>query len=108
MTTYEVGYAPEAIEDLRAIYMYIADRLQAPITATRQVARLREAIKSLDLFPQRHERVAWIPWENMDLRRLPIDRYVIFYQIEETQVIVLRIFYGGRNIKSMDDLATSD
>ena len=101
MTTYEILYAPEAREDIRAIYTYIAFDLQMPDTAKRQVDRIREEICELDIFPERYEQIDWEPWRSMDMRRLPVDRFVVFYCIREQIVEIVRIFYGGRDIEAL-------
>ena len=49
--TYSVIYSPEAKDDLREIYSYIAYDLQAPETAEGQVDRIRKEIRSLDFMP---------------------------------------------------------
>ena len=50
---YSVIYSPEAINDLRKIYSYIAFELLVPSTAEGQVNRIRKTIRSLALC--RHE-----------------------------------------------------
>ena len=50
---YSVVYSPEAMNDLREIYAYIAFDLQAPDAAKGQVNRLRKEIRSLDFMPSR-------------------------------------------------------
>ena len=41
---YHVAYAPEAVDDLRAIFAYIAFHLKARDTARGQVARIRPPV----------------------------------------------------------------
>ena len=48
---YSVVYSPEAMNDLREIYAYVAFDLQSPDAAEGQVNRLREEIRSLDFMP---------------------------------------------------------
>ena len=43
--TYSVIYSPEAKDDLREIYSYIAFELEAPDTAEGQVNRIRKEIR---------------------------------------------------------------
>ncbi len=52
--TYEIVYSPEALDDLRSIYKYIAFVKLAPENATGQTKRIREAIRGLDIFPESH------------------------------------------------------
>lgn len=40
--TYSVIYSTDALNDLRAIYSYIARQCKAPITAERQINRIRK------------------------------------------------------------------
>lgn len=103
MEKYAVQYAPLAIEDLRNIYAYIAHTLLEPTTARKQTDRIREGIRSLDSMPTRHPLVDWEPWQSLQIRKLPIDSYMVFYSVnsEQRSVTVYRIFYGGRNIQEI-------
>lgn len=49
--TYSVIYSPEAMDDLREIYLYIAFTLKVPDTAEMQVNCIRKEIRSLDFMP---------------------------------------------------------
>lgn len=60
---YRVAYAPEALDDLKAIYTYLAQVLQAPGTAQELVGRLRSQIRALDQLPARYPLVDWAPME---------------------------------------------
>ena len=103
MEKYDVQYAPLAIEDLRNIYRYIAHSLLEPTTALKQTDRIREGIRSLSAMPSRHPLVDWEPWRSLQIRKLPIDNYMVFYSVnpEVQSVTVYRIFYGGRNIQEI-------
>lgn len=71
--TYNVNYSPQALEDLRDIYSYIAFELLVPDTAKNQVNRIRKEIRSLDFMPSRFSIVDWEPWKSMEMHKLPID-----------------------------------
>ena len=77
---YCVVYSPEAIEDLKAIYRYIAYDLQEKDTAGKLIDRIRLKIRGLDTFPG-NKKVDWEPWSGMGMRQMPVDNYVIFYFI---------------------------
>ena len=47
---YDVVYSPEALEDLRNIYSYIAFELQVPDIAKGQIIRIRKKVKSLNFY----------------------------------------------------------
>ena len=51
--TYSVIYSPEAKNDIKDIYSYIAFELLVPGIAESQVNRIRKTIRSLDLMPSR-------------------------------------------------------
>ena len=64
--SYSIVYSPEAYEDLRSIYKYIALDLLSDANAKSQIKRLRKAIRGLDTFPKDiHESTGnhGTPWE---------------------------------------------
>lgn len=100
--TYSVIYSPEAKANLSEIYSYIAFDLKAPDAAEGQVNRIRKEIRSLDFMPARYATVDWEPWKSMGMHRVPVDNFVIYYAVDDSNrtVTVIRIFYGGRNVKN--------
>lgn len=100
---YSVIYSPEALNDLREIFTYIAFHLKAPGTAKKQTDRIRKEIRSLTSMPRRYAPVDWEPWQGMGLRRMPVDRFVVFYlpDTELKTVTVIRIVYGGRDAETI-------
>ena len=100
---FHVEYSPEALDDLRSIYSYIAFRLKERETASRQTGRIRREIRALSVMPERYASVDWEPWASMGMRRLPIGNYVVYYLVDQAKclVSVVRIFYGGRDIESI-------
>ena len=69
---YSVVYSPEAMNDLREIYAYVAFDLQSPDGAEGQVNRLREEIRSLDFMPSRYAIVDWEPWMSMEMQNVAV------------------------------------
>ena len=100
---FHVVYSPEALDDLRSIYSYIAVQLKARDTAKKLVDRIRAEIRSLNEMPERYALVDWEPWSSKGIHRLPIGNYVVFYLVEQEsqRVGIVRIFYGGRDIQSI-------
>ena len=99
--SYSVVYSPEALNDLKDIYAYIAQELLAPDTALNQVNRIRKEIRSLDFMPSRYALVDWEPWKSMGMRKVPVDNFVVFYTVDSNSmtVVIIRIVYGGRDIE---------
>ena len=103
MNLYRVEYSQEALVDIKSIYTYISQILHAPLTARRQVNRIRKEIRDLEAFPTKYVLVEWEPWASMKMHRLPIDNYIAYYLVDDKtkMVIITRIFYGGRDIKGI-------
>ncbi len=103
MNLYRVEYSQEALVDIKSIYTYISQILHAPLTARRQVNRIRKEIRDLEAFPTRYVLVEWEPWASMKMHRLPVDNYVVFYLVDEQAMAVkiVRIVYGGRNLEDL-------
>lgn len=99
--SYSIIYSPEALDDLRAIYMYIAYELLTGETAERQVNHIRTAVRKLDMFPEGHSAIKWEPWASIGMRYLPVDNYIVYYLVDNTEkrVSIVRIFYGGRDVE---------
>ena len=102
---FNVVYSSEARQDLRDIYEYIAYELLEPDTAAGQTNRIMKAARSLEQMPMRYTRYEEEPWHSQVLRSLPVDNYLIFYLPDETNNIVniIRIMYGGRDVKKQLD-----
>lgn len=101
--SFRVLISPEAENDLRGIYRYIADTLLAPEAAAKQARRILSEIKSLAEFPLRNPVVKRGAWKKRGLRQLFIDNFIAFYLTnEQTQeVVVFRIFYNRRNTEKL-------
>lgn len=103
--TYSVIYSPKALEDLRGIFMYIKFKLKNPTAAENQVKRIRNEVRLLDFMPARFVLADWEPWKSMGVHKISIDKYVIFYTVDENEktVTIVRIVYGGRDLKNILD-----
>lgn len=103
MKTYSLHYTPEALDDLRDIYSYIAYHFQERRTAHNQVGRIITEIKRLKKMPEQCQLVSWEPWHSMGMRSFPIDNYVVYYEIDQNNKIIHidRVFYGGRDVEGM-------
>lgn len=100
---YSIVYSPEAMDDLREIYSYIAFTLMVPKAAEKQVNCIRKGIRSLDFMPSRYSFVDWEPWKSMGMHKVPIDNFVVYYAVNDGSftVTVIRIFYSGRDVANI-------
>ena len=101
--SYDIIYSPQAFLDLTGLYEYIRFTLEVSKTAEKQVNHIRNAVRSLETMPMRYPLVGWEPWCSKGIRRVLIDNYTVFYQVDEnkTTVTIIRIFYSGRNIENI-------
>ena len=101
--TFLVEYSPDALDDLRAIYSYIAFCLKERGTAEKQIRRIRHEIRALNEMPERYPPVGGDPWASMGMRKLPVNNYVVYYLTnpKELRVSIVRIFYGGRDVENI-------
>ncbi len=109
--SYEIRMTPQAQDDLRGIFEYIAFTLQSPQNAAGQLDRLEESIDSLGQMPERFRVYDKEPWRSRNLRIMPVDHYLVFYipNREEETVTVIRVMYGGRDIdRQLESMGTKD
>ena len=98
MNTYQVILTPEAEDDLREIYRYIASVLQERSAAQRLVSNLRKTILDLETMPERWNRYDREPWFSRGIRKAITENYIIFYTVQDQSVFVLSVLYGRRDI----------
>ena len=103
MEGYSISYTDEALQDLRDIFDYISIELKSPRVAASQVKRIRDEVRSLDLFPKRYKVVEWEPWMKRGMHQMSVDNFIVFYVVSETAkaVQIVRIFYGKRDIPNL-------
>lgn len=53
--SWKINYSEQALEDLKAVYEYIAFELLVPETARSQVKRIMESINKLDEMPMMYK-----------------------------------------------------
>lgn len=77
--------------------------LKARTTAKRQTGRIRRDIKDLNLFPDKFPVVEWTPWNDLNIRKMPVDNFIMYYRVvhEDQSVEIVRIFYGGQDIENI-------
>lgn len=77
--TYSVIYSPEARNDIKEIYSYIAFELLVPGTAEGQVNRIRKTIRSLDFMSSRNPIVESEPWKSRGITSIVEDLGVVVH-----------------------------
>jgi plasmid stabilization system protein ParE len=100
MKQYNVKITDEAIADMEQIFSHIAYNLLAPENAIGQYNRIADEILKLGTFPEKFKILESEPERKMELRRMPVDNYSVFYIIKESNVIVTDVLYSASDISS--------
>jgi toxin ParE1/3/4 len=89
-----VVYTPEAESDIFALYEYLADAA-SPAIATTFMRRVRVWLSGFDIASERgtlHDDI------RAGLRTTGFERRItVAFTVDEAQVVVLRLFYGGQD-----------
>lgn len=94
-----VVFRKRALNDLEKLYLYIRDQDGSAVNALGFVRRIKAHCESLSDFPERGTRRYDI---RPGLRILSFERRVIIaFEIQDTTVIIGRIYYGGRNYEKL-------
>lgn len=82
------------------LFKYIAIEKQSPENAKAQTDRIRQALQSLEVFPQSHQERLEGRYAKRGYRQLLIDNYIVIYKIDEVNkmVYIVTIQYAGRNL----------
>ena len=101
MKRWNITVTPEFRDDVRNIYSYIANELLDPASAKNVADRILKAVASLSELPLRYPLYEKEPWQSRGLRKLTVGNYIVFYLANEETgtVIVLHVFYAGRNVE---------
>lgn len=96
---HRIVVTPEARDQIDQLYRYIASAAHDADTALRFVDRLLDHIATLAEFPQRgtprediHHGLRTIPWKR---------RATVAYVVEERDVVIVGVFYAGRDMEGL-------
>ena len=99
MRRLEVRFRPQAFEDLEDIFRRVLRGSRSHVTARRFVMRIRNRCLRIGNVPRGGR-----PRDDLEvgLRTVPFERSaVIAYRIENQQVQITNIFYGGRDYEAL-------
>lgn len=95
---HRVVFAPAALDDLRSLYDHLAEA-SAPERAFAWVEALRRHLLGFAAFPERGTRRDAI---RPGLRTTGYRRRVtIAFVVTDTEVVILRVLYGGRDVEGL-------
>ena len=97
MVKYNIEYSKEAKQDLIEIKQYIKYNLQEPETAQKLIDKIRNEINNLKNNTKIFSIIDDDLLKKLEIRKLIVDNYIIFYRIKNNNIEVVRIMYGRRN-----------
>ena len=97
MNKYKIEYSEEAKQDLIGIKQYIKYNLQEPETAEKLITKMRTEIKKLKDNPEIFSMIDDDLIIKLEIRKLIVDNYIVFYRIKNDSIEIVRIMYGKRN-----------
>lgn len=97
MEKYNIEYSKESKEDLSGIKQYIKYNLQEPETAKKLISKIRNEISNLKYNPKIYSIVDDDLIKKLEMRKLIVDNYIVFYRIKNDNVEIVRVMYGRRN-----------
>ena len=97
MKKYNIEYSKEAKEDLIKIKQYIKYNLQESETANKLISKIRKSIKTLNDNPEIYAIIDDEIIRKLEIRKLIVDNYIVFYRIKNDSIEIVRIMYGRRN-----------
>lgn len=75
-------------------------KVLAPENAMGQYNRIADEILTLNTFPERFRIMESEPEKSMELRRMLVDNYSVFYTVREDEVIVTDVLYTASDIEA--------
>jgi len=94
MRRLRISFRPRAEADLFGLYRHIAEEA-GEAAAGVYVDRIEAACRMLEIFPERGTRRDDI---RPGIRTIGFERRAtIVFQVKKTEVVIVRIFYGGQN-----------
>lgn len=97
MKKYNIEYSIESKQDLIEIKQYIKYNLQEPEIAQKLISKIKKEINSLKSNPEIYTIIDDDIIKRLEIRKLVIDNYIVFYRIKNNNIQIVRIMYGRRN-----------
>ncbi len=97
MKKYNIEYSLDAKQDLIEIKQYIKYNLQEPEIAQKLILKIRKEISTLKNNPEIYTIIDDDIIKKLEIRKLIIDNYIVFYRIKNNNIQIVRIMYGRRN-----------
>ncbi len=97
MNKYNIEYSKESKQDLIGIKQYIKYNLQEPETSQKLISKIRNEINNLKSNPEIYAIIDDGLIKKLEIRKLIVDNYIVFYRIKNNNIEIVRVMYGRRN-----------
>ena len=97
MKRYSIEYSRESKQDLMEIKWYIKYNLQEPEIAQNLISKIRREISNLTSNPDIYFIIDDDIIKKLEIRKLIVDNYIVFYRVKSYSIQIVRIMYGRRN-----------
>lgn len=97
MKQYTIEYSKEARQDLIDINRYIKYNLQEPAIAQKLISKIKTELDKLKNDPEIFSIIDDDFIKKLEIRKLIVDNYIVFYRIKNNNIQIVRVMYGKRN-----------
>lgn len=97
MSKYKIEYSGDSKHDLIGIKQYIKYNLQEPKIAENLINKIRDGIEKLRDDPEIYPIIDEDIIKRLEIRKILIENYIVFYRIKNQTIEIVRIMYGKRN-----------
>ena len=97
MNKYNIEYSKESKQDLIDIKQYIKYHLQEPLIAQKLISKIKTEIDSLKDNPELYSIIDDDVIKRLEIRKLIVDNYIVFYRVCGNNIYVDRVLYGRRD-----------
>ncbi len=100
MNSFTINTTSAFEEELQNIVSYIYFFLKEPKIAIKLYKKIINKISSLEFLPEHYSKIHYkLNSHNLTLRKLPIDNFVIIYEVNNLthQIFILHIFHCNQN-----------
>jgi len=94
---YNIEYSKEARQDLIDIKRYVKYNLKESTIAQRLISKIKTEIDKLKNDPGIFSIIDDDFIKKLEIRKLIVDNYIVFYRIKTNTIQIVRIMYGRRN-----------
>lgn len=97
LNKYNIEYSKEAKQDLVDIKRYIKYNLQEPNIAKKLITKIKTEIDKLIEAPKIYSIIDDDFIKKLQIRKIIVDNYIVFYRINNKTIQIVRILYGRIN-----------